>query len=393
MGESPELFLPPPKPLRKGGVYFLGGRSAVSANDPISLAFALAEQGQGLTSPNPPVGAVVVRDGRVIGCGYHQQAGAEHAEVLALREAGREAAGATLYVTLEPCNHYGRTPPCTEAILAAGIERVVVAFMDPNPLVRGKGLLTLARAGVRVTVGSGWDRASELYGPFQKFITTATSYVALKMAVTLDGRIATGGGDSRWITSYPARRLGHRWRATFDGVITGVGTVLRDNPQLTVRLVSGRNPRRFVLDSQARIPLGARCLEGEETVVVVTEVAPPKQLAALEEMGVQVWRSPLGEDGRVDLAWFLRETARRGLVSLLLEAGGHLSAAFQALNLVDRYYFFFAPKLVGGSGVGPFEGPGKRLMEDAYPLRFLRWEQVGNDLLITAEPVREVEGW
>ncbi len=360
--------------------------------DPMSLALDLAERGLGLTSPNPPVGAVVVRDERVVGSGYHAKAGTEHAEVLALREAGEGAAGATLYVTLEPCNHYGRTPPCTEAILAAGIERVMVACMDPNPRVRGRGMLALAGAGVRVSAGYERVRAGELYGPFRKFITTGISYVAMKTAVTLDGRIATAGGDSRWITSHPARRLVHRWRATFDGVITGIGTVLRDDPQLTVRLVAGRSPLRFVLDSQARIPLKARCLEGEETVVVVTETAPSERVAALEGNGVRVWRSPPNAGGRVDPAWFLRETARRGLVSLLLESGGRLSAAFQELNLVDRYYFFVAPKLVGGQGAGPFEGPGKELMEEAYPLRFLRWEQVGEDLLITAAPARKVEG-
>jgi diaminohydroxyphosphoribosylaminopyrimidine deaminase/5-amino-6-(5-phosphoribosylamino)uracil reductase len=358
-------------------------------------ALALAKRGLGWTSPNPAVGAVVVRDGQIVGEGYHQKAGEPHAEVHALRQAGARARGSTLYVTLEPCNHYGRTPPCTEAILAAGVRRVVAATADANPAVRGRGLLELLRAGLEVQVGVGRQEARRLNDAFAKYITTHLPWVSLKMAMSLDGKVATRTGDSRWITGPAARRVGHELRHRHDAVLVGIGTVLADNPRLTVRLCGGRNPVRLVLDSSLRLPLQAR-LVGEApaapTWVITTPRHDPQRRNLLEEIGVEVVVVP-GEGRRVDLPAMLELLGKQGIASVLVEGGPTVNAAFLEAGLVDQVYLFLAPRILGGARApGAISGAGVAKVAEGRRLKGVRVEQVGEDWLISGYPEGEGRG-
>ncbi len=355
----------------------------------MALAVAQARRGWGRTSPNPPVGAVVVDAAdRVVGRGYHPRAGEPHAEVFALEQAGELARGATLYVTLEPCCHQGRTPPCTRRIIAAGVARVVVGATDPNPLVAGGGLAELARAGIRTDVVST-PATAELVEAFAKHVTTLRPFLHLKAAVTLDGRMATATGDARWVTGEAARALVHRWRDRCDAVLVGVGTVLRDDPRLTCRVPGGRDPIRVVVDSHGRTPPTARVLTGGSaapTWVAVTAAAPHEARSALERAGAEVLTLP-EHAGRVDLAALGAELGRRGVVAVLGEAGGTLNAALLRERMVDRISLFVAPKLVGGDGSpGPVGGEGVVRMADALPLDRLRCRRVGEDLWLSAYP-------
>ena len=358
-------------------------------------ALALAERARGLTSPNPLVGALVVRDGVVVGEGFHQTAGAPHAESLALAAAGAAARGATLYVTLEPCVHQGRTPPCVPAIVEAGIRRVVAAVTDPNRRVSGAGLAALRQAGLEVSVGCLLEEARRLNRPFFTWITAGRPLVTLKVAMSLDGKIAGWDRSSRWITGDVARRETHRLRSQADAIAVGISTVLADDPELTVRLEPAwpREPYRVVVDSHGRTPTTSRVLAAgrpARTLIAVTESAPEDRLRALEASGAQVLRLP-SRDGRVDLGALMADLARREVTALLLEGGGELNAGFLEAGLVDRVAVFVAPMLLGGRDAPtPLEGPGRGLKE-AFRLTRMTVRPVGEDLLIEGDIARENE--
>ncbi|MBI3970129.1 MAG: bifunctional diaminohydroxyphosphoribosylaminopyrimidine deaminase/5-amino-6-(5-phosphoribosylamino)uracil reductase RibD [Chloroflexi bacterium] len=356
----------------------------------MARALELARAVKGRTSPNPAVGAVVIRDGRIAGEGATQPYGRPHAEVIALRAAGPLAAGATLYVTLEPCSHYGRTPPCVDAVIEAGIAEVHLATLDPNPEVCGRGLARLEAAGIRTVVGEGRAAAQELNEEFARWVTTGRPLVIAKFAASLDGRIATWGGDSRWITGPEARAEVHRLRDRVDAIVVGVNTVIADNPELTTRMERPdgsevHHPRRFVLDSTARTPPTARVLSNElpgRTTIVTTELAPPERRAALEAAGAEVW-TVAPRWGHVALDALLDEMGRHKITSLLVEGGAAVHGAFFDDDLVDRVMAFIAPLVIGGrdapSAVG---GTGARRLADSRHLSDVQVERLGADTLI-----------
>ena len=349
-------------------------------------ALRIARHAEGRTSPNPLVGAVIVRDGRVIAEGWHRKAGTPHAEIHALRMAGELARGATLYVTLEPCSHYGRTGPCAKAVAEAGIARVVVAMQDPNPKVAGRGMAMLREAGVEVRCGVLAEEAARLNEVFLHWITTGLPFVALKTAMTLDGKIATRTGDSQWITGEPARLRVHELRDMYDAILVGIGTVLHDDPSLTTRLPDrqGKNPLRVVLDSMARTPLSARLLTdgAAPTLIAVTTRAPQERVEALRQAGAEVL--VCGEGAQVDAEALLRALGAREISSVLVEGGGSVNEALLAARLVDKVYAFVAPKLVGGrDALTPVEGVGAERLSDAVTLTGLAAETVGEDVLLT----------
>jgi diaminohydroxyphosphoribosylaminopyrimidine deaminase/5-amino-6-(5-phosphoribosylamino)uracil reductase len=351
-------------------------------------AIELARRGLGRTSPNPAVGAVVVRGGAVVGRGWHRRAGGPHAEVVALAEAGPRARGATLYLTLEPCSHFGRTPPCAPAVVAAGLRRVVVAVGDPNPRVRGRGLKLLERAGIETAVGIGETAARELIRGYSRHVLTGLPFVRLKLAVSADGRIAAAGGASRWITGPAARRLVHEWRDEFDAVMVGVGTVLADDPALTCRRRGGRDPVRIVLDSELRTPPRARVFrEGRSPVwIATTRRADPRRERALVRAGAEVVRLP-ARRGRVDLEALFRALGKRDIVSVLVEGGSRLAGTLLGEGRVDELCWFSAPLLIGGDGVPMVDSLGVRSPERAIRLVDLRDRPVGRDRLWSARVV------
>ena len=357
----------------------------------MARALELARLGLGRTSPNPVVGAVIVKDGEIVGEGYHQRAGNPHAEVHALNQAGEKARGATLYVTLEPCSHFGRTPPCADAVIRAGLSRAVVAMVDPNPLVAGNGIARLKEAGIQVKVGVLEKEARKLNEVFIKFITTGMPFVVMKTAMTLDGKIAAHTGDSRWVTGPEARGVVHQLRDRYDALLVGIGTVMADDPLLTTRLPdgNGRDPVRVVVDSRLRIPVAARVLHLSSTaptVIACTEQADPVKRAELEKMGVEVVVAP-EQGGMVDLEWLLQELARRGLTGVLVEGGSRINASLLARGLIDKVMFFIAPKLIGGeSAPGPVGGEGVARMTEAVPLERVKVKSVGVDILVTGYP-------
>ncbi len=348
-------------------------------------ALALARLGRGRTSPNPVVGAIIVKNGRVVGRGWHQKAGTAHAEIHALAEAGTAANNATLYVTLEPCCHHGRTGPCTEAIMAAGINRVVVAMTDPNPLVAGCGIGFLRENGIVVETDILSADAALLNAAFIKWISCNMPFVTLKNGISLDGKIATRTGNSRWITGEEARLEVHRMRDAADVIITGIGTVLADDPELTTRLPEGgKSPVRLVVDRLARTPLTAKLVNDNKapTIIAVSGSAPMDRVAALAVKGVEVLTVP-EVAGRLDLAAILRNLGRRGMTQVMVEAGGTLNSSFLFGNYVDRVVMFVAPKIIGGTGApGPYGGAGSDLLTDAVELEEIIVSQKGPDLMI-----------
>ena len=355
----------------------------------LERAFDLAERGRYSVSPNPMVGAVVVRGGRVVGQGHHRKAGGPHAEIVALRQAGSAARGADLYLTLEPCTHRGRTPPCVPAVIASGVRRVVVASKDPNPIVAGRGVSALRRAGIHVVLAPpAWRRrAQEQNEKFFTSIVAGRPFVLAKWASTLDGRIASAAGESRWITGEAARRRALLLREEFDAVLVGAGTVVADDPRLTRRL--GRNRTtphwRIVLDGRLRIPETARVLRGSGRRLVAT-AAPASHPKArrLAARGVEVWSLPAGRAGAVDLGALLRALAGAGVASLMVEGGAETLGSFFEAGLVDRAAAFLAPRVMGGDRArGSVGGKGFRLA-DTPRLRDFRTERVGDDLLVTA---------
>ncbi len=352
-------------------------------------ALELAARGRGRTSPNPMVGAVLVKEGRVVGEGFHPRAGAPHAEIYALQQAGEAARGATLYVTLEPCCHYGRTPPCTQALIAAGVAEVHIAMLDPNPRVAGKGRAELEAAGIRTVVGECEEEARALNEVFAHWITTGRPFVIAKFAMSLDGKIATRTGDARWISGPEARRLVHEVRDQVDAILVGAGTVIADNPQLTTRLEKEdvRHPLRVVLDSRGRIPLTARVFDPAlpgRTLVAATEAAPPDYRKALNERGIETLVLPPDERGRVDLEALLDELGQREVTSLLVEGGGTVLGSFFDRRLVNKVLAFVAPLIIGGHDAPqPVGGEGVERLADAPRLERVNWQRVGNDVLVT----------
>lgn len=363
-------------------------------NQFMRLALELAEKARGRTSPNPMVGAVVVKDEKIIGTGYHKKAGAPHAEVHALAEAGEKAEGADLYITLEPCNHFGRTPPCTEAIIKAGIKRVMIALEDPNPLVCGKGIQRLRSSGVEVYERIMEEEAKRLNEVFLKYIRTKLPFVALKAAISLDGKIATETGQSQWITGEEARLNGHMLRNTYDAILVGIGTVKADNPSLTCRLPDGegRDPVRVIVDSKLSISPQARVLHLNSpapTIVATTEQAPQERIREIEKLAEVI---VVNEGPLVSLPSLLEKLGEQAITSVLVEGGGKINGSFLRQQLVDKYYFYVAPKIIGGAeSPGPFQGKGIAELEKTVILENLSVSHLGNDLLITAYP-RKKEG-
>ena len=337
-------------------------------------ALDLARRAKGRTSPNPLVGAVIVKDGKVIGEGYHQKAGTPHAEVHALNAAGEDAKGATLYTTLEPCCHWGRTPPCTEALIRAGIAHVYVADGDPNPNVAGKGVQQLQDAGISVHVGVCEQEASDLNEVHRKYIQTGEPFVILKTAMSLDGKIATASGESQWITSEASRQRGHEVRDTVDAILIGRGTVVSDNPTLTTRLQDreGQDATRIVLDSHGRTHTDARIFNAESeagVIVAVTPAAPSENIDALEKAGAEVVTVP-DAHGKVCFKHLMEIFGKREITSVLIEGGSEINASALAAGVVDKVMCFIAPKLIGGQDApGPIGGVGIRSLTEAVNLQ------------------------
>jgi diaminohydroxyphosphoribosylaminopyrimidine deaminase/5-amino-6-(5-phosphoribosylamino)uracil reductase len=356
-----------------------------SDTDGMALALEWAAKGMYITAPNPRIGCVIVRDGVVIGAGHTQPAGQDHAEIQALRDAqarGNDVRGATAYVTLEPCSHYGRTPPCSNALIQAGLGRVVAAMVDPNPLVAGRGMAQLEAAGIEVGAGLLAGQAYELNIGFFTRMRHGRPWVRLKTAASLDGVTALENGESQWITSQEARADGHAWRARASAILTGIGTIKVDNPQLTVRGIdTSLQPRRVIVDSRLDIGMDACILQGEPCWIVAAEPNPEKE-AALQALGHEIIMLP-NASGKVDLPALMRELGRREINELHVEAGSKLNASLVREGCVDELLVYLAPSLVG-PGQGMFALPPLAHLADKLPLHFHGVAQVGPDLRILA---------
>ncbi|TAL17223.1 bifunctional diaminohydroxyphosphoribosylaminopyrimidine deaminase/5-amino-6-(5-phosphoribosylamino)uracil reductase RibD [bacterium] len=352
----------------------------------MGLALELAKKGVGKTSPNPAVGAVIARDGAVVGRGYHRFPGGPHAEIEALRGAGEKARGADMYVTLEPCSHFGKTPPCADAIIAAGIKRVVAAIEDQNPLVAGSGLQKLRSAGLEVETGVLREEAGRLNEGFFLSVTKKRAFVHLKLAATLDGKIATSAGDSKWVSSKESRRLVHLLRKRCGAVMVGAGTANRDDPKLTVRLPESEEEEtlRAVIDSRLEVSPSLRMFgEGRagNTLVFCAPDADKKLEEALAAKGARVFRA--GTGGAMDLRAVLEKIYSLGRMEVLLEGGARTAREFLAAGLVDRCHFFYSPRMLGGEGVPMFSGEGPKLMSAAVGLSEVEVSRAGEDLYVT----------
>lgn len=353
----------------------------------MDLALNNAKSLKGQTDPNPLVGSVIVNDNRIVGIGTHLKAGEPHAEIHALRMAGDMSQGATIYVTLEPCSHFGRTGPCAQAIIDAGIKKAVVATLDPNPIVAGNGVRMLEEAGIEVIVGVCEEKSRKMNEVFNKFIVEKTPFVTLKAASTLDGKIATHSLDSKWITSEEARTDVHLLRSQHMAILVGVGTVIADDPELTARIPNGRNPLRVVLDSTLRIPLNSKLVTDSvaDTWIFTSQNYNPGKRAALEALGISIYET--GNATQVDVLDVVRVLGEKGISSLFIEGGGTINAAFLENDLIDKVVFYFAPKLVGGKIAPTFiEGTGVEWMKDAIDLRDGEFSKIGKDFKFTGYP-------
>lgn len=354
-------------------------------------AIALAAKGRGYTSPNPMVGAVVVKSNQIIGRGWHRAAGRDHAEVEAINDAGNDASGADIYVTLEPCNHYGKTPPCTKKILDSGIRRVVVAAQDPNPFVAGGGIKYLRDNGIRVEAGVCKDEAEALIEDFIWYVQNDKKpFVILKCATTLDGRLATSTGDSRWITGEKSRRFVHELRHAYDAILVGSGTLHKDNPSLTARIdgrtTPAKDPRRIILDSTLSIDLDAKVLtqsSNADTIIVSAPGSDPKKRALLESMGVTVLTVPVKENF-LDFNSLLEQIGKMGIMSLFIEGGATVIGSALSSGIVNKVLFFMAPKILGGDdGVPVCRGKGPLLMKDAFQIKKVDIRRFDDDILVS----------
>ncbi len=360
--------------------------SPLTTDDEQWMDVALAHAKNGRPSPNPHVGAIVVKDGHVVGSAHHERAGTDHAEIAALRAAGAHTRGASLYVTLEPCNHHGRTPPCTDAILASHVARVVIGVRDPNPHVEGGGLERLRQAGIEVVEGVREEKARARIAPWAKHITIALPYVSLKLALSLDGRIATRTGESKWVTGPDARAKVHLLRSKSDGIAIGIGTALADDPRLTVRDAPGESPVRIVFDTKLRLPPASRLVQtARETRLLVlcghdASVEAEEQLGAL---GVECLRMPVLAEGRIDVFAALRGLAQRGIVNLMVEGGAELAGSFLAGRFADELHVFVAPILLGPRGrAGAVDWAGPDTPQTAPRIKAPAWELVGHDAYV-----------
>jgi diaminohydroxyphosphoribosylaminopyrimidine deaminase/5-amino-6-(5-phosphoribosylamino)uracil reductase len=364
--------------------------NVVNADFFMKRALSLAARARGCTTPNPMVGAVVVKGDRIIAEGYHRKAGTPHAEAMALEEAGERARGATLYVTLEPCCHRDkRTPPCTDKIISSGISRVVVAMTDPNPKVSGRGIKELEKAGITVTSGLSEKRAIELNEYYIKHVTTGTPFVILKVAMTLDGKIATPEGQSQWITGEKARKLVHRLRGEVDAVMTGIGTVRADDPRLTCRSGGKRSPMRVIIDPRLEIKPEASVLTTPPETVIVTLKTEESKRSALLERGITLIEY---EGERVDMGRLMKDLGGRGIMSVLVEGGASLNYSCLDAGIVDKVMFFLAPKIIGGRESYPAVGGRSfRRLQDAFRIRDLRARKIGDDFLLEGYLVSEAE--
>lgn len=358
----------------------------------MKIALTLAKRGIGKTSPNPAVGAVIVKGGRIIGKGYHKKAGLAHAEINALLKAGAKAKGADMYVTLEPCNHFGKTPPCTDAIIKAGIKRVFIGMEDPNPLIQGNGARQLRNAGITVESRILEDKCKDINEAYIKYITAKIPFVTLKLASTIDGRIATCTGESKWITGLTSRMFVHRMRANADAVMVGIGTILKDNPELTTRFVKGKDPVKIVVDSKLRIPPGARVLNsGEGGIIVATtkersqrsEVRSQKEkrIKSLQAKGVDILLLP-SQNGVVDLKALMRELGKREITSLIIEGGSTLAASAIKQGIIDKATIFTAPKILGKEGLPMIGDLAIRRLKHAIRLSRFECKRLGEDILV-----------
>lgn len=349
-------------------------------------ALRLARKGEGSVSPNPLVGAVIVRAGRIIAEGYHHRYGESHAEINAIESATEPVEGATFYITLEPCTHYGKTPPCVDALIACRPARIVVGTIDPNPLVSGKGIAALRNHGIETTTGVLEEACRRQNEIFFKFIRTGIPFVTVKFAQTLDGRIATATGHSRWISSPASRRFAHRLRNIHDAILVGAETVRKDDPELTCRLVRGTNPLRIILDSQLRTSPDARVFTDEahaRTIVATTHRATAERRRLFEEKGIETIRLGAGRTGQIDLRDLLNTLGKRRVSSLLVEGGSAVITSFLKENLADRLIVILAPRIVG-EGLNSVGEMGIRQMDDALRLSFRRITRSGDDLILDA---------
>lgn len=365
--------------------------ASATAEKLMARAVELARRGEGRTAPNPPVGAVLVLDGKIVGEGHHPAAGEPHAEIFALRAAGELARGADLYVTLEPCCHQGRTGPCSEALIAAGVRRVFYGVSDPNPRVAGQGLSRLRAAGIKVVSVPLGGECRRLIAPFAKHLSTGRPFLILKAAMTIDGQLATSAGESQWISGAASREMVHRLRDRVDGILTGAGTVIADNPRLTVRLPhGGRNPARIVLDSRLRSPAQAlvyRAAASGRRLLVTADDAEGRRLAPFVEQGVEIVAAPRCA-GHLELGSVMDRLGACGLQSILVEGGGGLNGALLRAGLVDRVMLFVAPLLFGGSdGIPLFAGAGAVSLAAATRLEAVRVSRIGDDLLLEGDVV------
>ena len=350
-------------------------------------ALSLARKGLGTTSPNPMVGALIVKGQKIVGRGYHKKAGLPHAEIVALEEAGPQARGATLFINLEPCCHTGKTPPCTEAITKAGIRKVVVSMVDPNPLVNGKGIESLRKAGIDVKTGLLEEEARRLNEAFITFNEKKRPFFILKAAASLDGKIATKLGESKWISNEESRNHASRLRSMVDAIMVGINTVILDNPMLIPRLAKPKRfPLRIVLDSKLRIPLSCQLVKTATTyptLIVACKDSRSDKEARLKSLGVQVVRVGADDSGRVSLREMCEELAKREVTSVLLEGGGELNSGFLREGLIDKIVFFYAPKLIGGKGAaGIVTGKGVDFLKDAYRIDITSVKRMNEDICV-----------
>lgn len=356
----------------------------------MNLALQLASATVGQTSPNPMVGSVVVNNGEIVGVGTHLKAGTGHAEVHALNMAGEKAKGGTIYVTLEPCSHFGKTPPCADLIIARGINRVVIATLDPNPLVAGRGVAKLRDANIEVVTGILKVEAEELNKVFFHYITKKLPYVTMKSATSLDGKIATSTGESKWITGVEAREDVHQLRHRHDAILVGIGTVLADNPSLTTRLeTGGKNPIRIILDTRLQIQTNCKVVTDQlaETWIITTNQANVSKLQQLKELGVKVFRL---EEDTIEISTMLQLLGKNGITSVFVEGGGMVNDSFLRSKLINEVITYIAPKIIGGKDApSAFSGIGFQSLTEALNLKVKEVKQLGNDIKIVSIPKGE----
>jgi diaminohydroxyphosphoribosylaminopyrimidine deaminase/5-amino-6-(5-phosphoribosylamino)uracil reductase len=349
----------------------------------MAQALRLARKGIYSTHPNPAVGCVIVNNGKIVGKGWHERAGQAHAEVIALKQAGSNTTGSTMYVTLEPCSHLGKTPPCVKSIVKSGISRVVIATEDPNPLVNRSGISELQRAGIDITLGVGQVEAKKINRGFLKRVSTGIPWVSLKIASSLDGKTAMGDGESQWITSEPARRDAQKYRAAASGILTGVGTVLRDDPNMNARLDGiQRQPTRIILDTNLSTPQDARILHAPGKVLIVTAFAEDETVEGFQNDNVEIIQCP-AVGGKINLQELMVELGKREMNSILLEAGSRLSGSMIEQGLVDEIIVYKAPDLLGSDARGMFDIPGLERISDKIKLEYKDVTMVGRDIRLT----------